>query len=173
MLSVQRQHQFLIHRARSTHINQSPANCKFVVGAIKIIVALQQLCSGSICPHRFQIRIDVSNDERTVFLGYSNFFIRNVGKRWTSELHVIECNVGDDRNFRAHHIGGIPSAQHAHFNDSNIHCFVGKVSKGCGSDNFKIGRSHARNNFGVCDCRNTLGEGFLSNWHAIARNALS
>ena len=85
---------------------------------------------------------------------------------------MVKCNVGDDRNFRAHHIGGIPSAQHANFDDCHIHCFVGKMSKRCSSDYFKIGWSHSGNNLSICDCGNTFSKRFLSDWHTITRNAL-
>ena len=52
---------------------------------------------------------------------------------------MFQSHVGNHRNFRDNHVGGVPQTSHAYFNHGVIHLLLGKVQKTHGRNHFKLG----------------------------------
>jgi len=57
----------------------------------------------------------------------------------TEQLTVVEADAGDDREKRAHDIGGIEASPETRFEDSDIHTRPREVDEGQGCDDLKPG----------------------------------
>ena len=99
--------------------------------------------------------------------------MRDVLKRWARKLHVIERNIGDYRNVGFDNVCGIPTTEHANFNYSDVNGAVCKVTKGCGSHDVEIRRSHTSKNFDIGNSGYAVCKFLLVNLLAIASDALS
>ena len=66
------------------------------------------------------------------------FLARNGRDGRPEPLHVVERDVGDDRNQRLHDVRRIQPAAHAHFQHRNIHLAFGKIEKRLRRQDLKV-----------------------------------
>ena len=154
-------------------MQSTTAESQVIINNFKLLVNKKHFFVGLCTKDGPQIFIAFANNCDCPLLNDAGLLSCNMSKCWSSKLHMVKCDVCNDRDIWLHNIGCIPTTQHSYFNNCHINGGVGEPSKRCSRHDFKIGRPDGGNTFSISNSCDGISEVMLADYLTIYLYALT
>ena len=161
-----------VHGGGGTQIDHSPTQGQLVLDDVEVLAAQELHCTTGVDEDLHQIGFGLADDHSAAGLDDARLLASDVGLGGAGVLVVVHGHVGHDCDLCLAHVGGIPAAQQADLDHSDIDGDVGKPSERRCGDGLEVRRAHACNKFQLRDGVDLLGEVVVGDGLGVTSDAL-